>query len=581
MAKPSEDKIMGAPAPAAPATTAPGEAKKSADSGVRGAAAGSPPELFSAEEAPTSGMGTPRTVPGQSGLKAGFSDDNAQFSLFLRFLAQYKDVPHEVLAIDERIVVKVVDKAERPVAGAAVELYAGNQGGPRISLGQTYSDGSFTIYPRDYPDQEALTAYRLSVTSQAGNASVAIDRSGPRNVLVKLESARINPSPLPVDILFVLDTTGSMGEEIERLRATIEIINTNIAALKPAPSIRFGMVLYRDRGDDYVTKKVPFTANLAAFQRVLDGVEAGGGDDTPEDLVSALDDAVRGMAWREGGLKLGFVITDAPAHLDYGASYGYASALRDAKAKGIKLFTIGTGGLPLEGEYLLRQVAQYTQAKYIFLTYGEGGESAGGNPGSVSHHTGSNFTADKLEAIVIRFVKEELARYSDNPLPLDDSFYQADRIADETREATLAKLFAQALQDLADYSTYSLPPTTRLAVMPLAVASTDAAAGPDLARQAEYFGEQLGLAATRSKLYTIVERQDLQSILKELELQLSGIVDEGQAARVGKLMGAEVLVTGTIYSKDGRYEIFLKLVRVETAEVLAATKAKVDARLGL
>ena len=100
-------------------------------------------------------------------------------------------------------------------------------------------------------------------------------------------------------------------------------------------------------------------------------VVASGGGDGPEDLESALDDAVNRMDWNEGGLRLAFVVTDAEAHLDYGRDYTYVDAANDARARAIKLYTIGTGGLPLEGEYLLRQVSQLTDARYIFLTYGE------------------------------------------------------------------------------------------------------------------------------------------------------------------------------------------------------------------
>ncbi len=565
------------------------EAAKSAfDSGAPAAPA---PEMAlgrgSGASAPagaaTSSSG-PRAAPSQSGLKAGFSDDNEQYGLFVKFLDQWKETPHKELDVRERLVLKILDAKDRPVANAEVLVKVGAK---TVAKGKSYSDGSFSIYPRDYAGAADAAAYRVEVASPAGKATLDLARGGPRSATAKLAAERKIAAPLPVDVLFIMDTTGSMGEEIERLRATIEIIHTNLSALKPKPAIRFGLVLYKDREDEYVTEVHPFTANLEAFQKVLDGVTAGGGGDTPEDLQAALDDAVRGMTWNKDGLRLAFAVTDAPAQLYPDQTYDYAAAAREAKEKGIKLYTIGTGGLDLEGEYVLRQLSQYTQGKYIFLTYGEGGESEGGKEGSVSHHTGTNFTTDKLEAVVIRFVKEELSRFSDKPLAYDESFYEANKIADESREDTLGKLFAEALQNLADYSTFRMGPETRLAVMPIAPpegAAADpaaASAATGLAANAEYFGAQLAQAATVAKLWTVVERKDLQKILKELELQLSGLADEESAAKVGKLLGAEVLVSGSVYRKDDRYELFLKLVRVETAEVLAATKARIDAKLGL
>jgi Mg-chelatase subunit ChlD len=524
--------------------------------------------------APGSAAAAAAAAPAKSGLKAGFSDDNEQFNLFVKFLDQYKDSPHVELAIQERIVVKVRDAEGKPFVDLPVKVEGG---GRELASGRTYADGSFSIYPLDY-GAPALTSYVLSVEGPRSITVANILRAGTRVVNVDLPSRRAVPAPLPVDVLFVLDTTGSMGEEIERLRSTIEIINANIASLKPRPALRFGMVLYKDREDEYVTKAVPFTADLDRFQAELDALSASGGGDTPEDLQAALDVAVRQMDWNSGGIRLGFVITDAPPHLDYGQDYDYAAAARGAKAAGIKLFGIGTGGLPLEGEYALRQIAQFTQGKYIFLTYGEAGEAAGGKEGSVSHHTGTNFTTDKLEAVVIRFVKEEIARQSDKPLEYDESYYAAQRVQDESREDTLGKLFAQALQGLADYSSFRLTPATRLAIMPLSLAE---GAPQGMAAQAEYLGSQLAQAAALSKVFTMVERKDLQKVLDELELQLTGLADEGAAAKVGKLLGAEVLVTGTVFRKGEVYEVFLKLVRVETAEVLSANKAKISAELGL
>ncbi len=576
-------------APPAPAVAKTAEATKDAKGGgERASGADGVGPMFLEEASPSS---APRAVPSaeapvraapaQSGLKAGYSDDNEQFNYFVKFLDQYKSVAHHALAIDERIAVKVVDSAGRPVANAETVV---STGGKVVARGRTYADGLFCLYPLELGAPQA-EGYSLVAKSGAVSAAVDVARSGPRTVTLALGAPRVVPTPLPVDVLFILDTTGSMGEEIERLRSTIEIISANITALKPKTALRFGMVLYRDREDEYDTKVVPFTADLGVFQKALDDVVADGGGDEPEDLQAALGDAVSKMRWNADGIRLGFIVTDASLHLDYAQEPTYAASAREAKAKGIKLFSVGAGGLPLEGEYPLRQIAQYTQGKYIFLTYGEKGESGGGAEGSVSHHTGSNFATDKLEAIVIRFVREEIARQSDKPIEADETFSDARKIDSETREDTLSKLFTQALRDLSDYSSLKLGPESKLAVMPLAPARTSGEGGSgeadDAQAQAEYFGSQLSLAATKSKLFTIVERGDLQAVLGELELQLSGLADEGNAARAGKLLGADFLLTGTVFRSSERYELFLKLLRVETAEVLAATKARVDLKLGL
>ena len=285
------------------------------------------------------------------------------------------------------------------------------------------------------------------------------------------------------------------------------------------------------------------------------------------------------MSWNRGGVRLGFIITDAPPHLDYGQSYTYARAAEEAKEKGIKVFSVGTGGLDLLGEVVLRQVAQYTSAKYIFLTYGETGESEGGAPGSVSHHTGANYQTDKLEAIIIRFAKEELSYISDQPIEEEEEYFTADKIGEEEREETLNKLFSMAISQLIDYSTVRIDRGTAAAVLPLSPAQSS------LGLNSEYFTEQLILSFGKDEkfreLFRIVERKDLQTILTELELQLTDLAEEQGAARVGELIGAELLIIGKLYSTAEGYELFLKLLRVETGEVLSVTKAIIDTALGL
>mgnify|MGYP000208115186 CR=1 FL=1 len=61
---------------------------------------------------------------------------------------------------------------------------------------------------------------------------------------------------------------------------------------------------------------------------------------------------------------------------------------------------------------MLRQIAQFTGGRYIFLTYGESGESDGGTPATVSHHTGSNWQSRDLDAIVMKAIaRDREARY--------------------------------------------------------------------------------------------------------------------------------------------------------------------------
>ncbi|MCK5076036.1 MAG: hypothetical protein KAR38_06650, partial [Calditrichia bacterium] len=186
-----------------------------------------------------------------------------------------------------------------------------------------------------------------------------------------------------------------------------------------------------------------------------------------------------------------------------------------------------------------------------------------------------NYETDKLEAIIIRFAKEELSYLSDEPIKLPEDYFTADKIDDEEKEETLKKLFEKAISQLLDYSTLHIEKEIPTAIVPIT-------AQPDqLKANSEYFSEQLSFTLSKNKILKQVERKDLQKIMEELGLQLTGLVDEDKAAEAGKLMGAHLLITGTLFEKNNSYEIYLKLLRTETAEVLAVTKLKLDKKLGL
>jgi Mg-chelatase subunit ChlD len=554
-------------------------------SGTRGAASESRKDTleYFMEEGDDDGGSfatAPRTVsrgdraPSSSGLKAGFADDNKQYGYFVDFLKEYYHVPHYDLDVAERIIFRVEDSQSKPVANAKVVIELAGQS---ITRGVTMADGTFQFNPS--PATPAAARYQALITAGPSTQTLQFDRDGIRSHTMRLDRTRDLPDPIPLDILFIFDTTGSMGEEIHRLRATIELIHLNLTAMSTRPAIRFGMVLYKDTGDEYDTMVVPLTSDLEKFSASLNLVEASGGGDTPEDLQAALESSLRDIEWNADGIRLGFIITDAPPHLDYGQEFTYAVASEEARERGIKFFSVGTSGLPLSGEYVLRQIAQYTGGKYIFLTYGEEGESEGGEPGSVSHHTGTNYQTDKLEAIIIRFTKEELAHLTDEPLEEDDPYFQAIKIASEEREETLEKLFRMAVDQLSDYSTYSMTGGAHGSSAVAAILPLEPSSG-ELNIDAEYFTEQMMIAVGEESGFTLVDRSNIEEVMNELKLQLSGLTDAGTVAEVGKLLNAQVLITGKLYMPDD-YELFLRLLRVETGEVLSVTKAVIDGNLGL
>src|SRR4051812_41827877 len=122
-----------------------------------------------------------------------------------------------------------------------------------------------------------------------------------------------------VEIVFCLDTTGSMGGLIEGAKAKVWAICNQVAGGKPAPDLKVGLVAFRDRGDEYVTKVFDLTDDLDAVYSDLKKFVAAGGGDVPESVNQALDDSVNKVKWSQDKktLRIIFLVGDAPPHMDY------------------------------------------------------------------------------------------------------------------------------------------------------------------------------------------------------------------------------------------------------------------------
>ncbi len=178
-------------------------------------------------------------------------------------------------------------------------------------------------------------------------------------------------SPAKIQVVFALDTTGSMGGLIQAAKDKIWSIATTMASAQPAPVIEVGLVAYRDRGDAYVTRVVDLSSDLDSVYATLMDFRAEGGGDAPESVNQALDDAVNRVSWSKdpGTYRVIFLVGDAPGHMDYQDDVKYPATLRAATARGIVVNTIRCGNAP-ETESQWRQIAALTQGKYFSVEQG-------------------------------------------------------------------------------------------------------------------------------------------------------------------------------------------------------------------
>jgi Mg-chelatase subunit ChlD len=162
------------------------------------------------------------------------------------------------------------------------------------------------------------------------------------------DPALVDPTantPSRIDVVFVLDTTGSMGGLIQAAKEKIWSIATSMASAQTAPEIRMGLVAYRDRGDAYVTRVVDLSSDLDSMYATLMDFQADGGGDGPESVNQALHDAIHKMSWSQdtGTYKVLFLVGDAPPHMDYQDDVQYPVTLATATDRGIVVNAIQCG----------------------------------------------------------------------------------------------------------------------------------------------------------------------------------------------------------------------------------------------
>ncbi|MGG6263084.1 VWA domain-containing protein [Leptolyngbya sp. AN03gr2] len=119
-----------------------------------------------------------------------------------------------------------------------------------------------------------------------------------------------------VDIGFVIDTTASMGGLLNVAKRHLIDIVTNLSQEKQLDT-QIAIVQYRDhppQDRSFVTRIHPFSSDQQVTQRVIHGLEAQGGGDTPEAVYDGLFTAITQLSWRPHSLRMITLIGDAIPH---------------------------------------------------------------------------------------------------------------------------------------------------------------------------------------------------------------------------------------------------------------------------
>ncbi len=171
-----------------------------------------------------------------------------------------------------------------------------------------------------------------------------------------------------LDLVLLIDATGSMTQELDQLQANLETIRGQLPSEAENITLRFGFVAFRDQGKGDAIELFSLTDSWALFAENLRSVTAVGGGDYPEDLNAALYQAVNGMNWRPEAQRLIILLSDAPPHLDDEASGQVEALLQLAAQPNMTIFTVGSDGLNEAGVDIYQQIAAAGSGRFVFLS---------------------------------------------------------------------------------------------------------------------------------------------------------------------------------------------------------------------
>lgn len=303
-------------------------------------------------------------TPIQAGtLTSGDLDDALNPSIYLSYIteilqnySEFSDLPFVDAA--NRFQLSVTDTDGEPLQGAHITITFGESTRTYI----TPSTGYIYVYPTfDRIDNEiAISANYRGLTTQT---SVLIDEM--QSSIIDLQIDTYIEPVTKLDLMLVLDVTGSMGDELNYLKVELASTLNELSVALGGIDLTLGIVLYKDIGDDFVIKTFDLSSDINGVIADLDNQGYGGGGDYPEAMDAGIEAAIN-QQWRSDSVKMMLLVADAPPH-DENMIRTWELGLT-ARQQQIHIIPVAASGVALKAEYVMRGLALMTHSRYIFLT---------------------------------------------------------------------------------------------------------------------------------------------------------------------------------------------------------------------
>ncbi len=295
---------------------------------------------------------------------------------------------------NHRIAVAITAK-NKPAANASVTLFRNDT---PIWTAKTDNLGRAELWVGAFQKEKELnpTLLRLKVNEQWVSTATISETQVNR---IALDETLPSPTN-QVQIAFMVDATGSMGDELEFLKMDLKKVINEVQKTNTQLKISTATVFYRDEGDEYVVKHSPFTEDINQTTEFISQQRADGGGDFPEAVDKALVQ-LNQLQWQpEARTRIAFLVLDAPPHNKPAVINSIQYSVKTAAASGIKLIPVVASGIDKTTEFLMRFIAMYTNGTYVFIT-----DHSGIGNKHLEPSVGE-YQVEKLSDLMVRLIKK-------------------------------------------------------------------------------------------------------------------------------------------------------------------------------
>ena len=349
-------------------------------------------------------MHSKESKDGQGGIQpqgglvtAGEWNDLDNWAFYQKTLMKepFKGFPDDwQMYTNHRIAVALTAK-NKPATNATVTLFRNDTA---IWTAKTDNLGRAELWVGAFQKEKELnpTLLRLKVNEQWVSTATISETQVNR---IALDETLPSPTN-QVQIAFMVDATGSMGDELEFLKMDLKKVINEVQKTNTQLKISTATVFYRDEGDEYVVKHSPFTEDINQTTEFISQQRADGGGDFPEAVDKALVQ-LNQLQWQpEARTRIAFLVLDAPPHNKPAVISSIQYSVKTAAASGIKLIPVVASGIDKTTEFLMRFIAMYTNGTYVFIT-----DHSGIGNKHLEPSVGE-YQVEKLSDLMVRLIKK-------------------------------------------------------------------------------------------------------------------------------------------------------------------------------